>query len=104
MGLEAAHIQWHQAGGPDEEQNGLALCSLHHKAFDLGAFTIHADRVLLVSEQAHGQRGLDEWLLKFHGRPIRPPQRAAYLPGERYLAWHEREVFKRPPRELIQAS
>lgn len=36
IGLEAAHILWHQAGDPDEERNGLALCSLHHKAFDLG--------------------------------------------------------------------
>jgi hypothetical protein len=25
--------------------------------------------VLLVSEQAHGKRGIDEWLLKFHGQP-----------------------------------
>lgn len=104
MGLEAAHIQWHQAGGPDEEPNGLALCSLHHKAFDLGAFTIHPDRVLLVSEQAHGQRGFDELLMKFHGQPIRSPQRESYLPNGVYLDWHEREVFKRPPRELSTAS
>jgi predicted restriction endonuclease len=25
LGLEAAHIQWHQAGGPDQKQNGLTL-------------------------------------------------------------------------------
>lgn len=99
LGLEAAHIQWHQAGGPDEEQNGLALCSLHHKAFDLGAFTIQRDRVLLISEQAYGRQGFEEWLLNFHGRDIRQPQRAAYLPAEPFLAWHEREVFKRPARE-----
>jgi len=35
VGLEAAHIQWHQAGGPDIEPNGLALCTLHHKLFAL---------------------------------------------------------------------
>lgn len=100
IALEAAHIQWHQAGGPDEEPNGLALCSLHHKAFDLGAFTIRPDRVLLVSEHAHGQRGFHEWLLKFHGQPIRPPQRESFRPGGVYLDWHEQEVFKRPSREL----
>ncbi len=100
LGLEAAHIRWHQAGGPDEERNGLALCSLHHKAFDLGAFTIQPNRILLVSEQAYGRRGFDEWLLDFHGRPIRSPQRDSYLPAESFLAWHEKEVFKRPPREL----
>lgn len=98
IGLEAAHIQWHEAGGPDEEPNGLALCSLHHKAFDLGAFTVHPDRRLLVSELVHGQRGFDDWLLKFHGKPIRAPQRKAYFPAEPYLAWHQREVFKLPPR------
>ncbi len=104
MGVEAAHIQWHQAGGPDEEPNGLALCSLHHKAFDLGAFTIDSDRVLVVSEQAHGQRGFTEWLLTFHGQPVRPPLREAYSPAADYLEWHERQVFKRPPRELSTAS
>ncbi len=104
LGVEAAHIQWHQAGGPDEERNGLALCSIHHKAFDLGAFTIHADHRLLVSDQAHGQRGLDEWLLKFHGQGIRRPQFDPYLPAAGYLAWHEGEVFKRPPREWQAAS
>ena len=40
VGLEAAHIKWHQAGGPDTEVNGVALCSLHHKLFDRGAFTV----------------------------------------------------------------
>ena len=104
MGLEAAHIQWHQAGGPDEEHNGLALCSLHHKAFDLGAFTIQPDHILLVSEQAYGRQGFNEWLLKFHGQPIRAPQRESYLPAEPFLTWHEQEVFKQPPREMQRAN
>lgn len=34
LGLDAAHIKWHQAGGPDREDNGLALCVLHHRLFD----------------------------------------------------------------------
>ncbi len=33
IALDAAHIHWHQAGGPDLESNGLALCILHHKTF-----------------------------------------------------------------------
>jgi putative restriction endonuclease len=40
IALDAAHIRWHQAGGPDVESNGLALCVMHHKTFDLGAFTV----------------------------------------------------------------
>jgi HNH endonuclease len=52
IALDAAHIRWHQAGGPDREGNGLALCVLHHKTFDLGAFTLSPAGVLLVSDQA----------------------------------------------------
>jgi putative restriction endonuclease len=40
IGLDAAHIKWRQAYGPDTATNGLALCAIHHKLFDLGAFTL----------------------------------------------------------------
>ena len=30
----------YQAGGPESEGNGNALRALHHKPFDLGAFTV----------------------------------------------------------------
>ena len=67
VALEAAHIQWHQAGGPDEPINGLALCSLHHKLFDRGAFTLSNQLQILVSDDTHGSVGFQEWLLRFHG-------------------------------------
>jgi len=31
LGIEAAHIHWHSRGGPDTEENGVALCANHHK-------------------------------------------------------------------------
>jgi putative restriction endonuclease len=34
VGLEAAHIKWKQFHGPCTVNNGLALCAIHHKAFD----------------------------------------------------------------------
>ncbi len=37
VGIEAAHVRWWAFGGPDDLDNGLALCSLHHKLFDRGA-------------------------------------------------------------------
>src|SRR5262249_31104186 len=37
VGIEAAHVRWFAFGGPDSLDNGLALCALHHKLFDLGA-------------------------------------------------------------------
>ena len=49
VGLEAAHIKWHQVGGPDTEVNGLALCSLHHKLFDRGAFALSEQLEIRIS-------------------------------------------------------
>lgn len=98
VALEAAHIKWHQFSGPDLEVNGLALCSLHHKLFDRGAFTLEADAgeqyVLRVSQAAHGSSGFDEWLLRYHDQRLREPQSPAYLPKREFAGWHLREVFK----------
>ena len=97
-GLEAAHIKWHQAGGPDVQPNGLALCSLHHKLFDLGAFMVRTDRTLVISELVSGGEGFTRLMLDFHGEKIRPPQAPDYSPGAEYVEWHEREVFREPAR------
>src|SRR5215469_13726089 len=94
IALDAAHIRWHQAGGPDIESNGLALCVLHHKTFDLGAFTVNREGVLFVSDQAHGTDGFHETLLRHHGRTIRLPQRPEWSPDPSFAEWHGREVFK----------
>ena len=99
VALEAAHIKWHQAGGPDLEVNGLALCSLHHKLFDRGAFTLSNDLEVLVSDDAHGTAGFHEWLMRFHGEKLNFPQRQTYYPSENYTSWHIREVFKGEYRE-----
>jgi len=99
IAIEAAHIKWHQAGGPDIERNGLALCVLHHRVFDLGAFMIDTGRRVRVSESAHGGRGFDDWLGTYCGRPIARPVRKEQSPDETFLQWHRSQVFHGPPRE-----
>ena len=103
VALEAAHIKWHQAGGPDRENNGIALCTMHHKLFDRGAFTISESMKMQVSEIAHGTFGFNEWLLAFHGQPIRAPQRPLYYPQSAFVEWHVREVFKGYSRHCVHA-
>ena len=100
IALEASHIRWRQANGPDIEVNGLALCSLHHKLFDRGAFTLSQQRKILVSDEAHGSVGFEEWLMRFHGGEINFPQRQSYYPAPEFTSWHVREVFKGDYREL----
>ena len=98
-GVEAAHIMWHTVGGPDKVSNGLALCVLHHKAFDLGAFTVKSrDLTVICSQELSGTTNRD-WLIGYHGSRISEPQSLSYFPGERYLNWHQRTIFKGPARE-----
>ena len=98
IALEAAHIRWHQAGGPDVVTNGVALCSLHHKLFDLGAMTISRDFVVLVSDEAHGGELFDETLMRHHGQPMRRPLHVGQMPDDIHLSWHQDEVFRGRPR------
>ena len=100
VGVEAAHIKWHQAGGPDKNENGVALCSLHHKLFDRGLFTITPDMRVLVSECATGSAIFKHLVLDFHGRDLSHPVRTEYAPLEAFLEWHVAEVFHPPGREL----
>jgi putative restriction endonuclease len=74
-------------------RDGLALCVLHHKTFDLGVFTV-ANGVLLVSDKANGPAGFQECLLAHHGKPLRSAQHPNWKPLPEHLAWHGREVFK----------
>ena len=100
IALEASHIRWRQANGPDTEINGLALCSLHHKLFDRGAFTLSQQLEILVSDDAHGSVGFEEWLMRFHSETISFPQRQSYYPHESFIDWHIREVFQGDYREV----
>lgn len=85
LGLEAAHIQWCQAGGPDSVSNGLSCCTVHHQAFDRGAVTISSSLRILVSSRLHGAGMLQELFIALNDREIRPPARKAALPKPEYL-------------------
>jgi putative restriction endonuclease len=94
VALEAAHIKWYQAGGPDTEENGVALCALHHKLFERGAFTLSQDMKIKVSDKVHGTKGFSEWLMAYHGRKLNPPQRPSYYPKPQFINRHFKEVFQ----------
>lgn len=98
VALEAAHIRWFTHGGPDIVNNGIALCTLHHKLFDRGVFTLNEDFVFQVAENAHGTIGFEEWLMRYHGNKLRNPQSPEYEPNQNYIYWHVKEVFKGPAR------
>ena len=99
LGLEAAHIMWHAAGGPDCVPNGLALCSLHHKALDAGAIGLQrqGDEIrLLVSSEVNGRSTAVAQLLDCRDRPLRRAQSPSLSPKPEFVRWHRREVFREP--------
>jgi len=101
IGLEAAHIKWFQAKGPDVVPNGIALCSLHHKVFDLGAFTILPGSYQMVfSQHLNGSDESAGRMLAYHGASLILPQTREYLPQPGFLDWHRKQVFKNPERPV----
>lgn len=96
VGLEAAHIKWHNAGGPDTEDNGLALCTLHHKLFDYGVFLVEPVTFRVkVSNVASCFNSALDYVKSFDNQKIHLPSDSGFYPAQQFLEWHEREKFKR---------
>ncbi|MGV9993468.1 phosphorothioated DNA-binding restriction endonuclease [Streptomyces sp. NPDC003374] len=104
VGLEAAHVRWWAFGGPDDVENGLCLCSLHHKLFDKGVLGVGDGHRILVSQRFVGHSAAArEHVMVLAGRPLVGPQ-----PGTRPVAaahrdWHARQVFHGEPRPATTA-
>jgi len=87
--LDAAHIVPDaDPRGVPSVTNGLALCTLHHAAFDRNVIGITPDYVVHVRrdvlEQEDGPM-LIHGLQGFHGRPLRLPAREAWRPDRELL-------------------
>lgn len=95
IALDATHIKWPQYNGPDETQNGLALCALHHRLFNKGIFTVSIDLTIRVvpADLARGP-GFKASLGGFDSKSILLPNHANDFPDPRFLQWHEKEVFR----------
>lgn len=82
VALEAAHIKWKQHGGPCEIPNGLALCAIHHKAFDKGSIGLDENMRVLVSDAVNGGGIVEKLFWDFDGKTIALPQVRKNYPYE----------------------
>jgi hypothetical protein len=80
------------------ESNGLALCTLHHNAPDLGVLGISTDRRVLVSQAFHGGAAAHAAMTRYAGHRLLDPDGPDATLDERHRAWHQREVFRAPAR------
>ena len=88
--LDAAHIRPDAAAGAPVVSNGLALCKIHHAAFDVHVLGIRPDLVVEIKqallEEIDGPM-LRHGLQEHHGRPLlQVPRRPVDRPDRRALA------------------
>ncbi|MEU3047077.1 phosphorothioated DNA-binding restriction endonuclease [Streptomyces sp. NPDC006984] len=96
VGLEAAHVRWHSLDGPDEVNNGLALCSLHHALFDIGVLGLLPDLRIQVSQLYVARGPAGRAIDGLHGQPVAVPRPGRPTVDPQFVLWHGRQVFKRP--------
>ena len=93
VGIEAAHVRWFNLGGPDTEDNGMVLCSLHHKLFDRGAIGLNLDHRIQVSGLFSARTDTAKRTYDLHDKPLNP-RRGTALPAPDHITWHRSQVFK----------
>ncbi|WP_415383051.1 HNH endonuclease [Halosimplex sp. TS25] len=84
--VEAAHIYPKGAGGRDVVPNGLALCKLHHWAFDSGWISVSDDYEVLVKD-APDQPGYAEFS-ELAGTLLHLPDDESHYPAVEFLQEH----------------
>lgn len=96
VGIDAAHVRWFAFDGPNTLDNGLALCVLHHKLFDLGALGLSEELRIQVSAIFTTRTEAGRAVYALHDRKL-TPRPGAIVPATAHVSWHAREVFKGEP-------
>jgi putative restriction endonuclease len=99
--VEAAHIVPHSSNGKDDIWNGIALCRIHHWAFDVGWFTLTDDWRLLVSPEIQNVPRTFGMVNDYdyirhtlsQNRQILLPAKRTLYPHKNSIAWHREHLF-----------
>ena len=84
--VEAAHIQPAGDDGPDKIKNGIALCKLHHWAFDNGWIAVNDNYSIIVRDAPHvnGYDGFSE----LEGTDLVLPSDDGLHPEQEFFEYH----------------
>jgi len=99
--VEAAHIVPHSYMGKDDIWNGLALCHLHHWAFDVGWFTLLDQYMIQVSSKVQrlpsdfGRFGDYEFIRSLSSKKTKIflPKNSEFHPHHNAIKWHRENIF-----------
>ena len=84
--VEAAHIYPKSEGGDDDVRNGIALCKLHHWAFDSGWFSLTDDRTVILNEWS--EREPPEEVASLAGNKLLEPKNLDKVPDQKVIEGH----------------
>jgi putative restriction endonuclease len=99
--VEAAHIVPHSSNGKDDILNGLALCRMHHWAFDVGWFALEDNFHILPSRKIHdlstdfGRMWNYDFMRELlkENRIISLPEKQNIHPHSNAIKWHRENIF-----------
>lgn len=94
--LDAAHIKEDADGGEPVVPNGLAMCAIHHRAFDAQVLGVRPDYIVEIRSdvlEEHDGPTLRHALQGLHGESIALPRRRAAQP-DRLLLEERYERFR----------
>ncbi len=74
--------------------NGLALCTLHHDAFDMGAFELDESMTIRISGGVRRSPVVDHLFWQRDGQQLFLPYDKMQWPAEQYVGWHRKKIFK----------
>jgi putative restriction endonuclease len=84
--VEAAHIYPKHEGGSDDVRNGIALCKLHHWAFDSGWLSL-TDSCEVIVKDAPDRTGYHEFK-RLEGESIHLPDEDTEHPHPKFIQEH----------------
>lgn len=87
--LEAAHIIPDAEGGSASVQNGIAMSTFHHTAYESNLMGIDPDGKIILSDKVRGTRDgpmFSHGLLGLDGKMMRFPSYAGHRPNQDFLA------------------
>ena len=90
--VQAAHIVPFSVCRNNDPRNGLALCPLHHWAFDQGMLAVTSSFTVRIHPYA-GQLPADSGFRALNGRSLKIPDDRRMHPALIALEWHLRNVY-----------
>jgi putative restriction endonuclease len=101
--VSAAHIVPWSVSHNDDPRNGIALCGLHHWAFDQGLIGVEPKAYqLIVSPVIPAGEDSTEPLWTLQGRSLYLPDSQELQPAKEALRWHKREVYRsEAPEQML---